>query len=310
MTNPNNAVGTNGAYGGRTSVNALNDVLATFNGRGILSGWAVAPDQAMTLSIGGESGVRDVAIAEDNMGNKTTINNISKSPISITLEAAPSVNSRIDAIVAYVANPPAGSATQIDNPAAAGLIAVVGNTATTPTAPNDSAIRAAITADGASGTTAYYVVLANITVASGTTVITADMIAGGIKAGIASANIDLSTLAFGNYSTVEQDTGFVDENGNKIYVKTVIYSGAIASGITNIPHGISNFGHSVKTEVMYLSSTASLQLPAIALDANTKTISNAITTWSVNSTQIAIYSTIATGANEATIKIRIFYVKN
>lgn len=44
MTNPNNAVGTNGAYNGRTSVNAFNDNLAVYTSRGVISGWAMAPD--------------------------------------------------------------------------------------------------------------------------------------------------------------------------------------------------------------------------------------------------------------------------
>lgn len=199
MTNPNNAVGTNGAYGGRTSVNALNDVLGFFNGSGILSGWAVSPDTGMTLSIGGVAGTRDVAIAEDNNGNRTTINNISEAPISLTLPAAPSTNSRIDSVVAYVNNPPEGAASVADNPAACGLITVSSTVAANPVAPNDTAIRTAITADGASGSTAYYVVLANITVAANATQISADMITVGssnlLKDGsITSDKIDFATL--------------------------------------------------------------------------------------------------------------------
>lgn len=187
-TNPNNAVGTNGAYGGRTSVNALNDNLAAYS-RGILSGWACSPNSGLTVSLGGDGTTRDVAIAEDNAGNKTTINNISGSPIDVTLSAAPGSNSRIDLIVAYVDNPPQGTDTETDNPGACGIIAVSGNAAISPTAPDDSAIRTAITADGASGTTAYYVVLANITVASGTTDIDATMIQAGSNAGLGASNL-------------------------------------------------------------------------------------------------------------------------
>ena len=186
-TNPNNAVGTNGAFGGRTSVNAFNDCLAAYSG-GILSGWACSPSSGLTVVLGGNGNTRDVAIAEDNAGNKTTINNISGSPIAITLENAPSTNSRIDAIVAYVDNPPTGSSTATDNYEACGLIAVQGTAASSPSAPTDSAIRTAITADGASGTTAYYVVLATVTVASGTTSITASNIQSGSKAGLNPAN--------------------------------------------------------------------------------------------------------------------------
>ena len=56
MTNPNNAVGTNGALGGRTSVNAFNDNLAIYASRGIVSGWTVSPSSNMTVSVGGVSG--------------------------------------------------------------------------------------------------------------------------------------------------------------------------------------------------------------------------------------------------------------
>lgn len=175
MTNPNNAVGTNGAYGGRTSVNAFNDVLGAFSS-GVLSGWVCSPDTGLTVVLGGDGTTRDVALAEDVAGNKTTINNISGSPISVTLDAAPVSNSRIDAIVAYVNNPPQSASTYTDNYVACGLIVVKGTESASPTKPNDSAIRTAITADGASGTTAYYVVLAYITVASGTTTISSGMI--------------------------------------------------------------------------------------------------------------------------------------
>lgn len=192
-TNPNNAVGTNAAYNGRTSVKAFNDGIGAYS-RGILSGWACSPNTGMTVSLGGDGTTRDIAIAEDVAGNKITVNNISESPVSVTMSAAPSTNSRIDLIVAYVDNPPQGSATSIDNPGACGLIAVDGTAAADPVPPNDSAIRTAITADGASGATAYYVVLATITIASGTTDLTSSNIAAGPSAGIGAQNIDFTTM--------------------------------------------------------------------------------------------------------------------
>ena len=194
MTNPDNAVGTNGAFGGRTSVNAFNDVLAVFTSRGVLTGWTIEPSSGMTVAVGGDGETRDVAIAEDNAGNKTTINNISEEPIEVTIDSAPASNSRIDAIVAYVDNPPQGSSTITDNYEACGLIVVSGTTAASPTAPDESDIRTAITTDGGSGATAYYVVLGTVTVASGTTDITSDMITAGNNAGIGSYNIDSTTF--------------------------------------------------------------------------------------------------------------------
>lgn len=176
MANPNNAVGTNGAFGGRTSVNALNDVLATFTGAGVISGWAVAPSSGMTVQVGGQSGLRDVAIAEDNNGNRTTIDNISQAPVPVDIASAPSTNSRMDAIVGYVENPPQGSATVLDNPAACGIVAVSGTASSSPSAPTDSAIRTALTGLGINGATAYYAVLGYVTIPSGTTDIDATMI--------------------------------------------------------------------------------------------------------------------------------------
>ena len=193
MTNPNNAVGTNGAFGGRTSVDAFNDGLASYSA-GIMSGWACEPSSGLTVVLGGDGNTRDVAIAEDNAGNKTTINNISGSPISVTVGAAPNSNSRIDSIVAYVDNPPTGSSTATDNYGACGLIVVPGTVAASPVAPNESTIRTAITADGASGTTAYYVVLANVTIPNGTTDLTSSNISSGGKAGVGENNIDFSSF--------------------------------------------------------------------------------------------------------------------
>lgn len=192
-TNPNNAVGTNAAYNGRTSVKAFNDGIGAYSS-GILTGWACSPNTGMTVSLGGDGTTRDIAIAEDVAGNKTTINNISEAPISVTMGAAPSTNSRIDLIVAYVDNPPQGAATSIDNPGACGLITVMGTAAASPVAPSESAIRTAITADGASGSTAYYVILAQITIAAGTTDIVAGNISAGSAAGIGAKNIDFATM--------------------------------------------------------------------------------------------------------------------
>ena len=178
MTNPNNAVGTNAAYGGRTSVNAFNDDLTIYS-RGILSGWACSPKSGMTVQIGGNGSERDVAAAEDNAGNKTSINNISGSPIDVTIPAAPATNNRIDLIVAYADNPPSGTSTVVDNPAACGIIVVSGTAASSPTAPTDATIRSAITADGSTGSTAYYVILAQIRVGTGVTTIGSGVITQG-----------------------------------------------------------------------------------------------------------------------------------
>lgn len=196
MTNPNNAVGTNGAYNGRTSVNAFNDIMGAFT-KGVVSGWNCTPKSGMTVSVGGDGSTRDVAIAEDNAGNKTSINNISGQPIDVTIPAAPATGNRIDLIVAYVENPPQGDPAQVDNFQACGLITVSGTAAASPVAPSDTTIRNAITTDGATGATAYYVVLAQVRVGTGATSIGSGVITQGAKA----------TLGEFEYSTTEQTVG-------------------------------------------------------------------------------------------------------
>lgn len=185
MTNPDNALGTNGAFGGRTSVNAFNDVLATFDGAGIVSGFEVEPDTGMTVNVGGSGTVRDVAVAEDPFGNRTTVDNISGDPIPVTIDTASTTTARIDSIVAYVNSPANASDTSVDNPTACGIISVNGSSGG---APLDAAIRTAITADGGTGSTAYYVVIANVSVPANTTTITSGLISAG-------KSINLSNVA-------------------------------------------------------------------------------------------------------------------
>lgn len=189
MTNPSNAVGTNAGYNGRTSVKAFNDVLASMT-KGVLSGWACEPSSGMTVTIGGSGDERDVAVAEDNAGNRTTINNRSGAPISITIGDAPTTNSRIDAIVAYVESNFQGvGASDVDFPSGVGLITVSGTTAANPVVPTDTQIRDAITADGATGTSAYYVVLATILVGTNVTTIGSGVITQGGRSAVASSVI-------------------------------------------------------------------------------------------------------------------------
>lgn len=182
MTNPNNAVGTPAAFNGRTSVKAFNNITGAYT-RGIISGWACAPVSGMTVAVGGNAGTRDIAVAEDASGNRTTISNITEAPIEVTLQAAPTTYNRIDSIVLYVNPSPEGDSSTQDNPAACGIIAVKGTPAANAVAPDDAAIRSAIATDGGTGTTAYYVVITNITVGVGVTTITSGNIKGGAPAG-------------------------------------------------------------------------------------------------------------------------------
>lgn len=203
MTNPNNAIGTNGAFDGRTSPNALNDLASAFT-RGIVSGWNCAPKSGMTVQLGGSASVRDVALAEDNAGDKLTINNRSGAPVEITLDGAPATNNRVDAIVAYVDNPSTGDGNTTDNPTACGIIAVSGTVAANPTAPTDEQIRSAITTDGATGGVAYYVILATIRVGTSVTSIGSGVITAGAIAQVAAAQNQAVTTVQDNLTAFEE----------------------------------------------------------------------------------------------------------
>lgn len=233
MTNPGNAIGTNGAYGGRTSVNAFNDVLSGFSlgQAGILSGWGVSINDSQQLVLGGGTQVRDVAIAMDPNGNFTSVDNISGQPIALTLPAAPATGTRYDMVVAYVVNPPMGTETVADNPGACGLIIVDGGTGGMEASDADTKIREAITQDGAAGTTAYYVVLCEVMRQAGETVISPGKISSGKDLGlgfkfpIKSQDIDFETFTQFNYSTNEQVAGkWID--GKPLYRK-------VLTGVTN-----------------------------------------------------------------------------
>lgn len=208
MTNPNNAIGTNGAFDGRTSPNALNDLAAAFK-RGIVSGWNCSPKSGMTVQLGGGASVRDVALAEDNAGDKLTINNRSGAPVEITLDGAPATNNRVDAIVAYVDNPSTGDGNTTDNPTACGIIAVSGTVAANPTAPTDEQIRSAITTDGATGGVAYYVILATIRVGTNVTSIGSGVITQGTPvqsiAALADGAVSTEKLADGAVTSEKVD---------------------------------------------------------------------------------------------------------
>ncbi len=181
MTNPNNAIGTPAAFSGRSSVKGFNDLTQAFS-RGIISGWEIAPKSGMTVNVGGNASIRDAAVAEDAAGNRTTIDNRLGTAVAVTIATAPAANSRIDAIVAYVQPNPTGDGTTQDNPSVCGIIPVQGTTAANPTEPTEAQIRTAITADGGTGGSAYYVVLGTILVGANVTTIGSGVITQGAAA--------------------------------------------------------------------------------------------------------------------------------
>lgn len=244
MTNPDNAIGTNGAYGGRTSVEAFNDFLS-FTSSGIVSGWQCIPAGGMTLNLGGVTGIRDVAIAKEPTGGRTTINNRSNEAVSVTIPTAPSTNFRIDLVVAYVQNPPQGASTITDNPDACGIIVVSGSVSPSPTEPTEANIRSAITADGGTGSTAYYVVLAKVALPARATTITSNYITEGDRAVIGnnsiaadSIKIDKLNLSSFGYGLQAVNTANLSQSNRTVATITglpagpylFIFAGAIHDG--------------------------------------------------------------------------------
>ena len=273
MTNPNNAIGTNGAFDGRTSPNALNDLTAAFT-RGIVSGWSCSPKSGMTVQLGGSASVRDVALAEDNAGDKLTINNRSGAPVEITLDGAPATNNRVDAIVAYVDNPSTGDGNTTDNPTACGIIAVSGTVAANPTAPTDEQIRSAITTDGATGGVAYYVILATIRVGTNVTSIGSGVITQGAaatteKIALQDGAITTTKIADGAVTSDKVDFGTLAKNG------TWTLPSAIASVGQSLSTAISlsEFGFSSANDyaVALVNKGGAANSPFIALSITNKT---------------------------------------
>lgn len=208
MTNPNNAIGVNAAYGTRTSVNAFNDLAQVFNNRGVLSGWAVVPKSGMTVSVGGVAGTRDVAVGEDNLGNRICLNNRLASSVDVTIPAASVSSARYDAIVVYANNPAQAANTTPDAPSVCGIIVASGSASGV----SDAQIRSAITADGGTGSTAYYAVLAQVYVGAGSTVITSANISQS-KIGAEPEDGSITTAKIANNAITKEkisDTGWIE----------------------------------------------------------------------------------------------------
>lgn len=176
MTNPDNIVRVRARNGGRASVYEANALAQAFT-QGLVSGNGLIQNTSadMNVLVGGSTTNPDVVLAENPSGYRIALDVVGQQAVAIT---APASNSRISSIVAYTDD--LSLATTEDNttgsPSSCGLIVVNGNTSGSPTPPDDAAIRAAITADGATGSQASYAVIANITVSSATTTITDSLI--------------------------------------------------------------------------------------------------------------------------------------
>lgn len=195
MTNPDNIVRVRARNGGRASVYEANGWAQAYTS-GLLEGNGVIQNTVadMNVLVGGSSSKPDVVLAENSAGYKIALDLVGQQAIAIT---APATNKRISAIVAYTDDLSLQSTedTVTGSPASCGLIVVNGTAGANPSAPTDSQIRTAITADGATGSQAAYCVIATILVASNTTTITDSLITTNV-AQIGSNNIDFSTMAY------------------------------------------------------------------------------------------------------------------
>lgn len=176
MTNPDNIVRVRARNGGRASVYEANGWCQPFS-TGLLEGNGVIQNTSadMNVLVGGSATKPDVIIAENAAGYKIALDIVGEQAVAIT---APATNSRISAIVAYTddLSLPTTEDNVTGSPASCGLIVVNGTASASPSAPTDTQIRSAITADGATGSQAAYAVIATIVVASSTTIITNSLI--------------------------------------------------------------------------------------------------------------------------------------
>lgn len=216
LTNPGNTVRLHSRNQGRASVYEANMWAQRFTS-GLYSGNGVlqnTPSANMNVKVGGTTANPDVYIAMNASGYRIALDLVSQQTI---LLQAPATNSRIASIVAYSDDLSINSVdtTTTGNQSSCGLIVVYGSTSASPVAPTDSAIRSAITADGATGSQACYTIMANITLASTTTVITQSM----IDSGKFSSQMSGGSLDQG-WANTGQALTYTGNNGNKEYTGT------------------------------------------------------------------------------------------
>lgn len=227
MTNPDNIVRVRARNGGRASVYEANGWAQAYT-FGLIEGNGVIQNTSadMNVLVGGSQAKPDVILATNPSGYKIALDIVGQQAIAIT---APATNSRISSIVAYTDDLSLGTTedTVTGSPSSCGLIVVNGTASSNPTAPDDTDIRSAITADGATGSQAAYCVIATILVESSTTIITNSLITNNI-AQIGSKSFDSTTIIPETAST-EIDTG-IKFNGKTVYAQRFTGSSSFTNG--------------------------------------------------------------------------------
>lgn len=227
MTNPDNIVRVRARNGGRASVYEANGWAQAYT-FGLIEGNGVIQNTSadMNVLVGGSQAKPDVILATNPSGYKIALDIVGQQAIAIT---APATNSRISSIVAYTDDLSLGTTedTVTGSPSSCGLIVVNGTASSSPTAPDDTDIRSAITADGATGSQAAYCVIANIIVESTTTIITNALITNNI-AQIGSKSFD-STTIIPETTNTEIDTG-IKFGGKTVYAQRFTGSSNFTNG--------------------------------------------------------------------------------
>lgn len=274
MTNPDNIVRVRARNGGRASVYEANGWAQAYS-MGLLEGNGVTQNTSadMNVLVGGSTTKPDVVIAENPAGYKIALDLVTQQAVAIT---APASNSRVSAIVAYTDDLSLQSTeTNVTgSPASCGLIVVNGTTAATPSVPDDSQIRSAITADGATGSQASYCIVATVTVAAETTIITNSQITNN-NATLSSSKIDFATtitgITYPNTNTI-RSTNYpltAKKIGKMVFLTGAIqltgYSSAaatLASDISNaavLPQGV----RPAMRQILYAQSNGNVPIRVI-----------------------------------------------
>ena len=208
--NPNNLLGQsnpNGTVGVSLGIDpaGANEAFSA----GATSGFYVTPTSpaGMSVQVGGAVGVIDSALVRSASGITFPVGNVTGTPITLTVPAAPSTNSRIDSVVLYVDT--SVTATATDGANAVGMEIVSGTSASSPVPPTEQQIRSAIQ-DGAS---IAYTVLANITVSSSTSTITASNISQANRAQLAADKIDFATYTLTAGVSLSSNTSYAIRYG-------------------------------------------------------------------------------------------------
>ena len=307
MTNPDNIVRVRARLDGRASVYEANGWAQGYT-NGLLSGNGVLPNTVpnMNVLVGGSQNNPDVVIAENPDGYRIALDIVGQQAVAIT---APAFQNRVSAIVAYTDDLSLSStdSNTSGSPSSCGLIVVNGNSAAVPTPPSDSAIRTAITADGATGSQACYAIIASIVVGSSSTAISSSSITinSAQLAGanvVTDTNIDFTTIDFGDYSTSEVATNYKWVDGKTIYKKTVSVGPLPNSTTKNVSHGISGFDKIVKIEGWAYNGSVTEPLPMCT------TVSDYNVEVNVGTNYIVL-STSANRSNFTQAYVTVYYTK-